>query len=58
MASGSLVLVVSFPNWYRSIRGLGIGRRKGGWSRVVGNCLMCWAVVAMSPCGGISARRA
>ena len=40
------------------MRGFGIGRMKGGWSRVVGNCFV-WEVCGLgSPSCGISRSRA
>ena len=54
MASICDVVVLASPSWYRSIRGLGIGRRNGGCDLVVGICVFVGgAVVGLSPICGI-----
>ena len=57
-ATGMEDRVIALPNWYWSMRGFGIGRMKGGWSRVVGNCLVCEVCGLGSPSCGISRSRA
>ncbi len=48
-----LVVVDSFPTWYRSTRFWGIGSVKGGWLLVVG-CVVGWlsTEVCASPIRG------
>ena len=55
---GSEDRVLSFPSWYRSMRGSGIGRMKGGWSRVVDICVVGEMCGLGSPCCGTSRYRA
>ena len=57
-ATSWALLVEASPSWYRSIRGLGMGRMNGGWSRVVGYVSVVGGSGARSPIWGISARRA
>jgi hypothetical protein len=57
-AFGNEDRVLPFPSWYRSIRGLGIGRMKGGWSRVVGICVAVEICGLGSPSCSISRYRA
>ncbi len=57
-AFGNEERVLSFPSWYRSMRGLGIGRMKRGWSRVVDICVVGDICGLGSPCCGISRYRA
>jgi hypothetical protein len=46
--------VLASPSWYRSMRGLGIGRRNGGCDLVVGiGVFVGGAVVGLSPICGI-----
>ena len=52
------VRVLSSPSWERSVRGFGIGRMKGGWSRVVGKVVTEGEWRLESPICGISANRA
>ena len=52
------IRVVSLPSWYRSMRGLGIGRIKGGWSLVVGYVFVEGRADVGSPIWGISAKSA
>jgi len=58
MRSFWVMRVSSLPSWKRSIRGLGIGRWKGGLSRVVGYVSTAGGWEVGSPMWGISARRA
>ena len=57
MAASSWDLVaLSSPSWYRSMRGLGIGRRKGGCDLVVGiGVFVGGAVGGLAPICGIYA---
>jgi len=50
--------MMSMRNWQRSMRGLGIGRIKRGWSRVVGYVSTEGGYTQGSPIRDISARRA
>ena len=48
--------MLASPSWYRSMRGLGMGRRNGGCDLVVGICVFVGeGVVGLFPICGIYA---
>ena len=58
-ASSWALVVLASPSWYRSMKGLGMGRRNGGCDLVVGNGVVVGDVcVGLSPICGIRVVRA